>query len=67
MPIDIKEVTDADIGLGVIYNPRHGAREDGVITSYNDNFIFVNYGARCMGRGIATSPNDLTWLSKGKT
>lgn len=62
MPIDIKKVTDEHIGRGVVYKPRHGAVEQGVITSYNDSFIFVNYGAACMGRGLATSPGDLDWL-----
>lgn len=63
MPIDIKKVYPVDVGRGVIYKPRHGATEQGVITSYNNSFIFVNYGAACMGRGLATSPGDLDWLT----
>tara|TARA_R110000803_G_scaffold75124_5_gene139425 strand:- start:1882 stop:2112 length:231 start_codon:yes stop_codon:yes gene_type:complete len=54
------------VGRGVVYIPNHANRavdheycEAGVITSFNDMFVFVNYGQR--GRGIATSPHDLVW------
>lgn len=32
------------IGRSVIYTAPHGARDEGVITSVNDRFVFVRYG-----------------------
>ena len=36
--------------------------EDGIITSWNDKYIFVDYGKNC-GRGTATSPEDLEFVN----
>jgi len=58
--ININKLTIADIKRQVIYTPFKGCdeEEEGIITSFNDKYIFVDYGRNC-GRGTATSPNDL--------
>ena len=60
--IDIKELTKEDIKRNVTYVDGIGDIEQGYITSYNDKFIFVDYGKNC-GRGIATNPEDLYFMS----
>ena len=60
--IDIKNLTEEDIKRTVIYTDGTGEIEQGYITSYNDKFIFVDYGKNC-GRGIATRPEDLKFIS----
>jgi len=56
--------TEADIGRGVVYTPYSGAQaEDGVITSLNDEFVFVRYKGQHPGAGgQATRRQDLRWL-----
>jgi len=49
-----------NIGAGVVYTPTHGGREDGVITSVGDRYVFVRY--RGDQHSKATSPDDLTRL-----
>ncbi len=56
--IDIKELTKNDDRRNVVYTDGVGDKESGYITSWNDKFIFVDYGESC-GRGIATNPKDL--------
>ena len=56
--IDIKKLTEKDIGRKVIYSSYGNQKEEGHITSWNKIFIFVDYGNSC-GRGIATDPRDL--------
>ncbi len=50
-----------EVGRKVVYTPFIGCdsdmREEGVITGYNDNFIFVRYGNDVSSR--ATDPADL--------
>lgn len=48
--------SNEDIGRKVVYNG-HGGREEGVITSFNEEYIFVRYGE--IGHGQATRPEDL--------
>jgi hypothetical protein len=55
---------EAEIGRKVVYIPKHGKREDGVITSKNHKFIFVRYGNNVTS--IATNPKDLFYLKKKK-
>jgi|SaaInlStandDraft_3_1057020.scaffolds.fasta_scaffold677915_1 hypothetical protein len=55
--IDIKTLNEKDIGRQVVYST-YNEKEEGHITSFNDKFIFVDYGSSC-GRGIATDPQDL--------
>lgn len=51
------ELTTADKGRAVIYTPKHGEQESGVITSWNDRFVFVRYGDELQSK--ATDPGDL--------
>jgi len=66
--IDLASLREEDKGRNVIYKPFEGCdnslREEGHITSWNEIYIFVDYGHSC-GRGIATSPNDLEFSFKG--
>lgn len=58
MSIDIKKLQEKDIGRIVIYTSKgKDKREEGVITSWNDKFIFVRYGA--YKQSAATMPEDL--------
>lgn len=52
---------DRDIGRLVIYReiPGH-IREQGVITSFNDGYVFVRYGSDTHSK--ATRREDLEWL-----
>ena len=52
--------TAGDIGRQVVYRtaPNYEA-EEGVITSFNDHYIFVRYGAEANSK--ATSWEDLDW------
>ena len=57
------EEARAHIGAGVVYDPKFGLpKEDGVITSVNDTYVFVRYSVQ--GRGIATYPEDLSLLTE---
>jgi hypothetical protein len=58
------EPTDTDIGRDVIYDPPfkgavNGRGEHGIITSFNDRFVFVRYGADTFSK--ATVRQDLEW------
>lgn len=46
-----------DKGRKVAYTPVHGERQIGIISSWNDSYVFVDYGAGAQ----ATRPGDLTW------
>jgi hypothetical protein len=48
------------IGNGVVYDPGYGLKEDGVITSVKDPYVFVRY--RGDQHSKATIPADLTPL-----
>lgn len=51
-----------DIGRGVVYTPRFGPKEDGVITSFNDAYVFVRYkDQHPTAHGKATKREDLEW------
>jgi len=58
--IEIKDLTHHDLGRGVVYRQGFSHAEDGVITSWNEAYIFVRYGA--LGRVMATRPDDLDFL-----
>lgn len=58
--------TPADIGRRVIYRPAiplPGAPPDevGVITSFNDGYVFVRYGEDEWATPQATARENLTW------
>lgn len=59
----ISELTEAAVGRSVTYTPFPGCDADqlefGVITSFNDRFVFVRYGAHLHSQ--ATDPKDLSW------
>ncbi len=57
--IEIESLVDADKGRLVTYHPGHGGTEAGVISSWNDKFIFVRYTSG--STAAATDPTDLTW------
>lgn len=57
--IDLKKLKPADKGRDVMYSGQED--EEGVITSWNDKFIFVDYGN---GNGVATEPKDLRFLTQ---
>lgn len=62
--IDITQLTDRDIGRGVVYVPGHNAKhEDGIIRSWNESYVFVEYSGSRTPK--ATRPGDLVWLSEG--
>ena len=67
----IKDLTPKDIGRSVQYIPflncdlESDDYEYGHITSFNDEYVFVDYGKNC---GIATNPEDLRFINlKNKT
>ena len=60
-----RELTQDDVGSKVTYVPLHAEGdaghkdcEGGTISSWNDTYVFVNYGT---GTNQATSPSDLIW------
>ena len=61
--INIKTLTPDDIGKAVTYKPNYGEKNTGIISSWNDKYIFVVYGHDKNWQefyGQATSPEDLT-------
>ena len=59
--IILENLKEQDKGRSVIYTDGTGDKEDGHITSWNDEFVFVDYG-KSNGRGIATSSEDLDFI-----
>lgn len=59
--IEIKTLTQEDIGRKVVYKTRN-VFEEGVISSYNDKSVFVKYGTCATAQ--ATSPTDLEFSFK---
>lgn len=54
------EPTPEDIGRKVIYRMGWtGLEEEGVITFFNDKFVFVRYGSDAGSKG--TQRGDLNW------
>lgn len=52
--------SDFKIGDAVVYAPHTGRREDGVVTSTNERFVFVRFtGMHPSAPGKACDPNDL--------
>jgi len=57
--MDIDELKPQDVGRNVTYTANHGEREHGVISSWNDKYVFVRYG---MGStAAATDPEQLSF------
>lgn len=57
--IPLSSLTFADLGKRVVYSPVAGPQEVGYITSYNHEFIFVEYPPSETPK--ATGPEDLEW------
>ena len=55
----LSTLSEADLGRLVVYTPHTGPTERGIITSWNEEFIFVRYGTNPQGN--PTSPHDLVW------
>lgn len=56
------EPTKDDIGRRVVYTGDHlKGVEEGVITSFNDNYVFVRYDANHHINGTATYRRNLEW------
>lgn len=65
MKIENMEVSKEDIGSKVTYVPGHALGrldhpdcKSGTIASWNEKYIFVNYGT---GTNQATNPQHLVW------
>lgn len=58
----MKMPTKDDIGRKVIYRRPYCKVEEGFITSMNDHYVFVRYGAG--DTSAATDPEDIEFLSK---
>ena len=59
------EPTAADIGRRVAYKPIYGRWEWGVITSFNDDYVFVRYGVmEPAAFSKATLRGDLEWAGE---
>lgn len=57
----IKDLTEADKQRKVVYTDRFtGAVEEGVITSWNESYIFVRYGNDCGSK--ATDESNLEFI-----
>jgi hypothetical protein len=53
--------SDDDIGRKVVYTTIwNDTREEGVITSFNNHFVFVRYGSDINSK--ATRREDLEWM-----
>ena len=59
--IDIKQLTAEDVGRKVVYKTLQ-VLEEGIISSYNDKYVFVKYGTCSTAQ--ATSPTDLEFAFK---
>lgn len=52
-----------DVGRAVIYHPSHGYSEKGIVTSFNERFVFVRYEKQHpTATGQATSRENLFWV-----
>lgn len=68
MKIENVEVTKRCIGDSVIYVPQHAEgdlthpdTEVGIITSYNDKYVFVKFETS-VSCSVACCPDTLVWL-----
>lgn len=59
--IDVTALTEEDKGKSVQYTAMDMTIECGIITSWNEYYVFVRYTKE--GIGQATSPSSLDWIS----
>ncbi|MDR2095752.1 MAG: hypothetical protein LBP76_09585 [Treponema sp.] len=57
--IDISKLTENDRGREVVFDFRGSEREFGIISSWNERFIFVKYNGSQQSQ--ATDPMSLRW------
>lgn len=70
--IDIKGLTEKDVGRWVVYTGGFGSSEKGRIKSWNDKYIFVVY--KCGGEwnrfqdftGVSTNPDELEFIKENE-
>ena len=60
--INIKDLTEEHKGQKVIYTTDGGTKDEGVITSWNDTWVFVRYGKDVGSK--STRPSDLEWFCR---
>lgn len=60
MSLKLRDLDASSIGRPVVYSSAYLPSEDGVITSFNDQFVFVRYRGDSASK--ATHPADLDWL-----
>jgi hypothetical protein len=60
--LELSALTKAEVGRRVVYRAQHAdaVDEHGVISSWNDEYVFVRYGADIHTK--ATNPEDLEWF-----
>lgn len=65
MSIQLNKLTESDKGRLVVYTPFEDCdsnlKERGVITSWNDMYVFVRYGSDIHSK--STNPDDLDFIS----
>lgn len=55
-------INDVKPGTPVVYVPKHGKREDGIVTGISErlNYVFVRFaGQHPTAHGLACRPEDL--------
>lgn len=57
--IRIEDLTKWDKGRGVLFHTLHGTTERGVISSWNDQWVFCRFGEG--STAAACDPKQLTW------
>lgn len=57
--IEISKLSKEDIGRKVVFLPRQLEPENGVLTSWNDTFVFVQFKGPC---GEACNPSDVGFI-----
>ena len=67
-PLSIQSMSPDDIGKTVAYLPKRSsliesmkASEGGIITAYNDTYVFVRFGYASIGSSQACNPEDLRY------
>lgn len=56
----LKDLKPADIGRNVVFRYPHGETDEGVITSWNELYVFVRFGKN---GSQACYPSMLEWSS----
>jgi len=59
--ININELTKDDINRPIIYTDNKSSEEYGYLVSWNDKYIFIDYGFVRTEGGVATSPENLAF------